>query len=535
MTETETETETVPRRALFVDDELAVLEMYRKLFDGGDEVSELELRLREIEQRLAGRRSDRPRPPPLEAVFHAQAEEAVEAVRRAMRDQAPFCVAFLDVRMPPGPDGIWAAEQIRSLDPDIEIVIVTAYSDVDPAEIARRVPPAEQLLYLQKPFHPHEVRQLFRALAERWEARRRQRAELRTLQQELADARQKAMLEEAARKRAESDRPPAPSRMSASPGRLSLAGNLARGFLVSISEDGQLLELGAGVERVLAISARELRGKAVDALFARPADAKAVMVALAVQGGLTNHAVRLRAADGVVEATLSLSPRPGGLPGWEGLVSCAAPAAPPAGARPSQIPPPPGPEAGRVFDGTLQALLSAVEARDPYTAAHQRRVALLSSAVAQELGLPRDMVETVGRAGLVHDIGKLSVPAEILGKPGRLSPSEMEVVRGHAQAGYDILAKIEFDRPIARITLEHHERLDGSGYPRGLRGDSLLLESRVLAVADVVEAMASHRPYRPALGIDAALEEVQSHRGTRFEPGAVDACLRLFQSGRFRF
>jgi|GEM_PF-5868562 len=534
---TEIETETAPRRALFVDDELAVLEMYRKLFDSGDEVSELELRLREIELRLAGRRSDRPRPPPVEAVFHAQAEEAVEAVRRALRDQAPFCVAFLDVRMPPGPDGIWAAEQIRSLDPDVEIVIVTAYSDVDPAEIARRVPPAEQLLYLQKPFHPHEVRQLFRALAERWEARRRQRAEIRTLQQELADARQKAMLEEAARKRAESDRPPASARSAGSPGRLSLAGGLARGFLVSISEDGLLLELGAGIERVLGIPARELRGKAVDALFARPADAKAVMVALAVQGSLSNHAVRLRAADGVVEATLSLSPRPGGLPGWEGLVSCtAAAAAPPAGARTSQIPPPgPDHEARRVLDGAVQALLSAIEARDPYTAAHQRRVALLSAAVAQELGLPREMIETVGRAGLVHDIGKLSVPAEILGKPGHLSSSELEVVRGHAQAGHDILAKIEFDRPIARITLEHHERLDGSGYPRGLRGDSLLLESRVLAVADVVEAMASHRPYRPALGIDAALEEIRSHRGTRFEPGAVDACLRLFQSGRFRF
>jgi putative nucleotidyltransferase with HDIG domain len=188
-----------------------------------------------------------------------------------------------------------------------------------------------------------------------------------------------------------------------------------------------------------------------------------------------------------------------------------------------------------VLDGTVQALLSAVEARDPYTAMHQRRVALLAAAVAQEFGLPREMVESVGRAGLVHDIGTLSVPAEILGKPGRLSSSELEVVRGHAQAGHDILAKIEFDRPIARIALEHHERLDGSGYPRGRRGDSLLLESRVLAVADVVEAMASHRPYRPALGIDAALEEIQGHRGTWFETGAVDACLRLFRSGRVRF
>ncbi|MBN1769780.1 MAG: HD domain-containing protein [Deltaproteobacteria bacterium] len=532
-----TDVQSLPRRALFVDDELAVLEMYRKLFDSGDEVSELEVRLRELERRLAGRRSDRPKPPPVDAVFHAQAEEAVEAVRRALREQAPFCAAFLDVRMPPGRDGIWAAEQIRTLDPDVEIVVVTAYSDIDPAEIARRVPPVEQLLYLQKPFHPHEVRQLFRTLAERWETRRRQRTDLQALRQELADARQKATLEEAARRRAESDRPPAPSRPSVSPGRLTLGGGMALGFLVAISEDGALLELGAGIERVLGIPARELRGKTIDALFARPADAKAVMVALAVQGGLTNHPARLRAADGVVEATISLSPRPGGLDGYEGLVSSSAPPAPPAGSRPSQIPPPaPANDATRrVLDGAIHALLSAVEARDPYTAAHQRRVALLSAALSQELGLPRDLVETIGRAGLVHDVGKLSVPPEILGKPGPLTPDEWTVVRGHAQAGHDILAKIEFDRPVARIVLEHHERLDGSGYPGGLLGDSLLLESRVLAVADVVEAIASHRPYRPALGIDAALGEIQNRRGTLFEPGVVDACVKLFHSGRFRF
>lgn len=532
------EPETLPRRALFVDDELGVLELYRRLFDSGDEVSELELQLRDIERRLVGRASDRPRPPPPELVFHAQAEEAVEAVRHAMREQAPFCVAFLDVRMPPGPDGIWAAEQIRALDPDLEIVIVTAYSDIDPAEIARRVPPLEQLLYLQKPFHPHEVRQLFRTLAERWENRRRRRAELRGLQLELADARQRATLEEAARKRSASERPPSPSRPSLGVGRLSLAPGLARGFLVSISEDGELLELGAGIERVLGIPARELRGKTLDALFARPADAKAVMVALAVQGGLTNHPARLRAADGVVEATISLSARPGGLPGYEGLVSSNAPPNPAAGSQPSQVPPPPavaGAEARRVLDGSIQALLSAVEARDPYTAAHQRRVALLAAALAQELGLPRDMLETIGRAALVHDLGKLSIPAEILGKPGPLTPSERDVIRGHSQAGHDILAKIEFDRPLARIVLEHHERLDGSGYPHGLRGDSILLESRVLGMADVVEAIASHRPYRPALGIDAALEEIRKGRGTLFEPGVVDACLKLFQSGRFRF
>ncbi len=179
--------------------------------------------------------------------------------------------------------------------------------------------------------------------------------------------------------------------------------------------------------------------------------------------------------------------------------------------------------------GIVQAMIMAVEARDPYTAGHQRRVARLAAAIGAEMGLPPDKVDGIRYAGMIHDIGKISVPAEILSKPMRLSAPEMGLVRTHSQSGADILSDIDFPWPIAEIVLQHHERLDGSGYPAGLEGDEILVEARSLGVADVVDAAASHRPYRPARGIDAALEELVAERGTLYDPSAVDACVRLFR------
>ncbi len=185
----------------------------------------------------------------------------------------------------------------------------------------------------------------------------------------------------------------------------------------------------------------------------------------------------------------------------------------------------------RMVEGTVRALSATAEYRDPYTAGHQRRVARLAAAIAREMGLSPEQVEGVEVAGIVHDIGKSTVPTEILSKPGRLSPEEMALVRMHPRASFEILRKIEFPWPVALVSLQHHERLDGSGYPEGLAGEQILLEARILAVADVVEAMSSHRPYRAALGLERALEEVRTQRGILFEPQAVDACLRLFATG----
>ena len=180
--------------------------------------------------------------------------------------------------------------------------------------------------------------------------------------------------------------------------------------------------------------------------------------------------------------------------------------------------------------GTLQAVSNMVEIRDPYTAGHERRVGLIASAIAKEMGWGEERCSQLELLGLVHDIGKIAVPSEILTKPTRLSKLEMEMMRGHAQAGYDILKDVPFPTPVAEIIRQHHERMDGSGYPQGLRGDAILPEARVLAVADVIESMASHRPYRPAVGLDAALDEVVENRGTLYAPEVVDAAVRLINN-----
>ena len=185
--------------------------------------------------------------------------------------------------------------------------------------------------------------------------------------------------------------------------------------------------------------------------------------------------------------------------------------------------------------GTIQAMALTIEIRDPYTAGHQRRVSKLSCAIAQDLGMPEFQVEGLRVAGDIHDIGKIYVPAEILSKPGQITAIEYGIIKTHPQVGYDILKTIKFPWPVAQIVLQHHERLDGSGYPLGLVGDFILKEARILTVADIVEAMSSHRPYRPAQGIEKALAEVVQNRGRFYDAEAVDACVKLFQESRFQF
>jgi PAS domain S-box-containing protein/putative nucleotidyltransferase with HDIG domain len=182
----------------------------------------------------------------------------------------------------------------------------------------------------------------------------------------------------------------------------------------------------------------------------------------------------------------------------------------------------------KTFEQTVESLSSIAEMRDPYTAGHQVRVAKLACEIASEIGMSEEQVNAIRTAALIHDIGKIIVPSEILNKPGTLSVLERSFVEAHAQASYEVLKTIEFEFPIAEIILQHHEKLDGSGYPQGLSGDSILKEARVLTVADIVEAMASYRPYRPALPLKTALEEISSHRGVLYDADVVDACLRLF-------
>jgi len=189
----------------------------------------------------------------------------------------------------------------------------------------------------------------------------------------------------------------------------------------------------------------------------------------------------------------------------------------------------------RSLEGTFRAMSLTLELRDPYMAGHQQRVSSLAVAVAQEMNLPWEKIEGIRFAGIIHDIGKISAPAEIMTKPCRLTKTEFQLVKDHPRVGYDMIKDIAFPWPVAHIILQHHERLDGSGYPDGLVGDAILAEARILAVADVVEALCALRPYRPARGIEKGLEEIRKGRGIRYDTRAVDACIRLFREGRFSF
>jgi PAS domain S-box-containing protein len=187
----------------------------------------------------------------------------------------------------------------------------------------------------------------------------------------------------------------------------------------------------------------------------------------------------------------------------------------------------------KTLDAVIQTMALTVEMRDPYTAGHQHRVARLACAIAVEMGLAQDKIKGIGVVGTIHDIGKISVPAEILSKPGRITDAEFSIIKEHPRTGFDILKGIDFPWPVAQSVLQHHERMNGTGYPGKLAGENIILEARILAVADVVEAMASHRPYRPSLGIDKALEEISQKKGVLYDSVVVDACLKLFSEKGF--
>ncbi len=189
----------------------------------------------------------------------------------------------------------------------------------------------------------------------------------------------------------------------------------------------------------------------------------------------------------------------------------------------------------RTVEGTIQAIALTVETRDPYTAGHQRRVTKLAYAIAREMSLPNDQIQRVRISGLLHDLGKIFIPTEILSKPGQLTEVEFAIIKSHPQAGHEILKNIEFPWPISDIVIQHHERMNGTGYPAGLKGDEIVMEARILAVADVVEAMSSHRPYRPAIGLEKALKEIVNNKGVLYDASVVEACMRVFGGGAFKF
>jgi putative nucleotidyltransferase with HDIG domain len=398
-----TQMQTKHFRILAADDDDAILDLYQRIlcpdrsYEPNDEPEKSQL---DTSFRI----------PKFEVSCCTQGDEAVAFVQRAIEEHKPYAVVFLDLNMPPGPDGEWAAEQILTLDPNTNIVLVTGYFSTSQGHNQESSDSSDRILYLQKPFHRQEIMQFAVALSTKWQA------------------------------------------------------------------EQQLLSLHSDLEMVVEQRTAELRK--------------------------SNEKLRIEVESRKrIQHELQRS--------FENLK--------------------------KVMNGTIQAIALTVEKRDPYTSGHQQRVAQLARATAAELGMSAEQIESVYMAAAIHDIGKISLPAEILSKPGTLSDIEVSLIQAHSQAGFDILKEVEFPWNIAEIVLQHHERMDGSGYPNGISADDILFETRIVSVADVVETMASHRPYRPSIGIDKALEEITQNKGKLYDPRVVDACLVLLTQKGFEF
>ncbi|RLB83929.1 MAG: histidine kinase [Deltaproteobacteria bacterium] len=300
------------------------------------------------------------------------------------------------------------------------------------------------------------------------------------------------------------------------------------------SKDGYFIDINSAAVELFGYAKKEELPTKIDSLYANPSDSLEFMSRIQRQGFLKDYPVDLRKKDGTILHTLITATlrrdKDDRVIGYQGIIRDVT-----AKKRNEEKLKRSLENLRRAMGATIQAMALTVETRDPYTAGHQRRVANLARAIAKEMGLSQDQIDGIRMAGIIHDLGKISVPAEILSKPTQLTEIEYSLIKTHPQVGYDILKMIDFPWPVAEIVLQHHERIGGSGYPQGLYGDEVLLEAKILAVADVVEAMASHRPYRPAHGIDKALEEISKNRGILYDPEVVDACLKLFTEKGFKF
>jgi len=445
-----------------------------------------------------------------------QGEEAVETVKLSLEFNRSYSVIFLDLNLPPGPDGEWTAEQIQKIDPYTNIVLVSGFMRAGPEKLTKRSAGSDRLLYLQKPFHRQEILQFATALSAKWHAE----MELRNLHEEMEDLvneRTDALLQTNKQLRREiGTRQETEKALHTSEINFrNMIYNNADGILI-LDENSIVKFMNPAAESIFGTKAAHFVGQTFEHLIIpeKPTelditigDGKSVIAEMRVMDteweGEKAYLASLRDITDRKRMQLRLQVSLDNLK--------------------------------EVMDGTIRAMALAVEMRDPYTSGHQHRVAQLAQAIAEEISLPADRIEGVYWAASIHDIGKISLPAEILSKPVALNEIERKMIQAHSKVGYDILNGIDFSWPIAQIVLQHHERLDGSGYPHGLGGNEILIEARIVGVADVVETMASHRPYRPSIGLDKALEEIFKNKGRLYDEAVVNACLMLFNEKGFEF
>lgn len=445
-----------------------------------------------------------------------QGDEGIDRVKEAMASGEPYAVVFLDIHMPPGPDGVYTAGEIRKLDPDVGIVLVTGHTRINILETARTLLPMDKLLYLQKPFYPQEILQFASALSEKWRVEKEYQSILNNLENMVAEkteslSKTNLQLSEEIAQRSRAEEAMRTSEVNFR----KIIKNNSDGIVI-VDTKGVVRFVNPAAQTLLKTTSERFVGKSFGFPITTGGTSEIEIIGhqseptiaemRVVKSEWEGEGAYLASIRDISERTRMEKEITESLTRYQSAM-----------------------------EGTIMAMATIVETRDPYTAGHQQRVARLSRDIAEQIGLPPDRIEGIHLSGLIHDIGKISVPAEILSKPGRLSEVEFLLIKAHPESGYDILKGIEFPWPVAEITRQHHERMDGSGYPRGLKGDDILMEARIMCVADVVEAMATHRPYRAALGIEAALEEIKSKRDQMYDTQAVDACLKLHQEGKLRF
>ena len=492
-----------PFRILAVDDELTILGLYEQI-----------LCPHPVNKDNASKQSNPSNQPFLttpnfKVTCCNQGDQAVEAVRLSLKEGYPYALAFLDLNMPPGPDGNWTAEQIHKLDPGVNIILVTGYSATDAEEVDLQLNFSDKLLYLQKPFHRQEIIQFATALGNKWQAEKELRnlhSEMESLveqrTEELVKANKQLQIEVENRRTAQK------ALYMSEMNFRNMINNNADGIII-FDKNSIVRFMNPASENIFGIRAEQLVGQTFDHLIA-PGNP----IELDLISGDGNSAT---AEMRIMETE------------WEGEKTYLASLRDITDRKLMQLELQDNlNDLKQAVNGTITAIAATVEMRDPYTSGHQHRVASLARAIAGEIDISSDQAEGVYMAAAIHDIGKISLPAEILSKPVKLSDIEIQMIQAHSQVGYDILKNIDFPWPIAQIVLQHHERMDGSGYPHKLAGDEILLEARIVGVADVVETMASHRPYRPSIGLDKALEEIAHNKTVLYDRQVVDACLSLF-------